>query len=134
MRQIQCVLIDPFACDIKHVTLEATDLAAHYAALSHESMPVDCICVANAGLLRGHDAIFVDDEGLLKKPTRFFLHAGYRSPLAGKGLVIGADHAGRSISAQTDLYEVERCTVFLELRGHRTLYLTKTPWTAPEAK
>jgi len=44
------------------------------------------------------DTMFVDDEGLLKLPKYFFQWRGYDQPLAGKGLILGTNDEGESIS------------------------------------
>lgn len=49
------------------------------------------------------DVVYVDDEGLMKGPTSFFIIEGYPQPLAGKGLVIGTDEEGDSQAPSTDL-------------------------------
>lgn len=132
---IKAILIDPFACEVKHVDLtgndNSDDLASYYAALSHEIHPVGCFDVARARLLKGNDAIFIDDNGLLQPRERFFIHVGYHAPLAGKGLIVGATDSGKAISAQTDIKHVRRCVVFLERIGD-SLHATTTPWTKGE--
>lgn len=54
------------------------------------------------------DAAFIDDEGLLKQPEFFFSIQGYGDlpfghPLAGKGLVLGVDAEGESVSPSVDV-------------------------------
>jgi hypothetical protein len=47
------------------------------------------------------DGIFVDDEGLINGKEQAFFRIdvdGYHHPLAGKGLVLGVDSEGESIS------------------------------------
>ena len=50
-----------------------------------------------------NDGCFVDDEGLFKDSQEFFMIGNYPSPLAGRGLVIGCDEWGESISAQSSI-------------------------------
>lgn len=53
------------------------------------------------------DGVFVDDEGLIKEgPTAFFHIKGYPNPLAGRGLYLGCDHGGDSVSPYATLEEV----------------------------
>lgn len=52
--------------------------------------------------LRNGDSIFIDDEGLMKS-NEFFMHRGYYNPLAGKGLVLGTDEEGDSVSPSCTL-------------------------------
>lgn len=49
------------------------------------------------------DAVFIDDEGLLKQPHNFFMIEGYSQPLAGNGLVLGCDEDGESIEPSVNL-------------------------------
>jgi hypothetical protein len=60
------------------------------------------------------DAVFVDDEGLLKQPEYFFLITGYPSPLAGRGFVLGCDlSTGESCSPSVSLRWLEENVSFL---------------------
>ena len=135
-KTLTAILIDPFACEVKEIQLpdahDASILKAYYAALSHETHPVTYFDAARAGLLRGRDVIFVDDEGLLQPRQRYFLHVGYHMPLAGKGLIVGATRSGDAKSAETKLSEVQRCTVFLKVEG-KHFVATTTPWTQKAA-
>ena len=45
----------------------------------------------------------MDDEGLFKDSQEFFMIGNYPSPLAGRGLVIGCDAEGESISVQSSI-------------------------------
>lgn len=129
MRSIKAILIDPFACKIEHVELTGNMLKAYYAHLSHETMPVDLVTVAYPGVLKGNDALFVDDEGLLKQCSRFFTFASAHQPFAGKGLVVGADHNGDTTDAETSIDIVRLVVSFAERHGDRLL-ATRTPWEA----
>ena len=82
--KIRVIQIDPFACEVKHVEIESSALKSYYAALSHETMPVNMMQVipVTEGLHDG-DALFVDEEGLSKQPERFFVFRGFAEPLAG---------------------------------------------------
>ena len=66
---MRAVLIDPFAYTVTEIAIERdpaahSTLAAIYAALSHETMPVQCI---EAVLLGRGEALFVDEEGAIKE-------------------------------------------------------------------
>lgn len=129
---LRAILIDPFACTVTEIDLpRGDDLAAYYSALSHETMKVSIFEAVRASMLRGHDVIFVDEEGTFKPCDRFFSHAGFHSPLIGKGLIVGANAAGDAKSADTPLASVKRCVVFLERIGNQ-LNLTDTPWMPPQ--
>lgn len=62
------------------------------------------------------DAIYVDDEGLLKNPRHFFLHKDYPNPLAGYGLVLGVDYeTGDSTSPKMSFEELKSQIIFKTL-------------------
>ena len=131
-KPLTCILIDPFACEVRSIDLPpGDDLAPYYAALSHESMPVNIFEAARARMLRGLDVIFVDEEGGFKNADRYFVHVGFHAPLAGKGLIVGADASGAAKSADTPLDAVKRCVMFLKRDGG-SLHQTNLPWVKPE--
>lgn len=127
---IKGILIDPFACEVKAVEIEGDVLQAYYRLLSHETMPVDCVTAAYPGVLSGRDALFVDDEGLMKEPERFFQIATGHQPFAGKGLIVGADSGGYEADAVTSVDIVRVSTLFLAHAGVGLLP-TDVPWSAP---
>jgi hypothetical protein len=92
-------LIDPAECAIKQVTYNGD-----YKQISEHlgCDYFDCVRLAN------DDSIFVDDEGLLKDGQHYFAHADYPSPLAGRGLVLGTNAEGESISPQVSLEELSK--------------------------
>lgn len=59
---------------------------------------IGCDRITTAYFNDASDVVYVDDEGLLKGPTDFFLIEGYPQPLAGKGVVVGTDAEGNDIS------------------------------------
>lgn len=63
------------------------------------------------------DAIFVDDEGLLKPLDWFFAVKGGHQPFAGCGLVLGNDEEGESVSARIALHELKRRILHLRITG-----------------
>lgn len=67
--------------------------------------------------LENHDCIFVDDEGLLKPLDWFFAVKGLHQPLAGCGLVLGADREGETVSAKITLDELKRRVMHLRIVG-----------------
>lgn len=82
---------------------------------------------------RGRHAIFLDDNGLLNDPQRFFLIRGYPDPLAGKGLVMGSDAEGNTQAAKTPLKWLQDNIRFAEVvPGTMTLIPATGPWVAPE--
>lgn len=68
---------------------------------------IDADCFDVARFAANGDGCFVDDNGLLvsRPPDDFFTLPDYPQPLAGKGLVLGVDDAGESISPKTDWLE-----------------------------
>lgn len=63
------------------------------------------------------DVVFVDDEGLLKKPSFFFGIEGYPQPLAGIGLVAGTSEDGETIEPTVSLGWVRANVTFLVYMG-----------------
>lgn len=58
--------------------------------------------------------VYVDDEGLLKGPTKFFHIDGTPQPLAGRGLVFGpVDEDGNSTEATISIDELEKKVRFM---------------------
>ena len=127
-RIVKGILIDPFACTVTEVEHDASGIDGIYKLLSHESMPVTCFATAPSRALDGNDAIFVDDEGLLKPCDRFFVIRG-EQPMAGKGLILGADREGDTISAVTSIVALRRVAFFLERAGS-SLTMVFKPWAS----
>jgi hypothetical protein len=65
--------------------------------------------------LENGDCLFVDDEGLLKPLDWFFAVKGLHQPLAGCGLVLGADRDGETVSARTTLDDLKRRVLHLRI-------------------
>jgi hypothetical protein len=93
---IRAILINP-----KRKTVEAVELPNGSNATIYDQLgctDFNMVRVTEA------DVVFVDGEGLLKKkPGPFFLIGLYDQPLAGKGLVLGIDPAGETVSTHLDL-------------------------------
>lgn len=105
---MKAILIDPFNETVTEVEHNG-DYKHIYALLSHPDHPVDCFTVVR---IEYDDAIFVDDEGLLKDPKHFFVLEGYDQPLAGKGLVLGTNVVGESVSPVSTLEDVRKRVSF----------------------
>lgn len=122
---MRAILIDPFECSIVEIDFFYQSFRDIYPILSHETMPVDTFtCVQ----LDQGDAVFVDDEGLLKNPIRFFKMKCYDQPLAGKGLIMGSDEDGETTDAKTSLLWVHDQVKFMEFVPTYGMYQTITPW------
>ena len=132
MRLLKAILIDPFACEVREVQIDGDDYKSYYPLLSHEIMPVDHFTIAHAGILKGRDALFVDDEGLMKNAERWFLMPTSHQPFAGKGLIVGADKRGNAADADTSIDTIRVITVFAKpfggsLRTTRQLWQPQKP-------
>ena len=114
MRTVKAILIDPFACKVSEVEYDGDDYELMYPLLSHQLHPVHCFTTAQVDVLKDLDALFVDDEGLLGQPVRWFQMAGGYQPFAGKGLIIGANEDGDSASCVTSIDLVRMSVIFLE--------------------
>ena len=103
---MKAILIDPFTRTVTEV-----EYSGNYQQIYDL---IDCETFDCARINRHGDGIFVDDEGLIRdKEQAFFLHADYPQPLAGKGLVLGCDDEGESVSPHTTLDEVTRKVRFV---------------------
>lgn len=102
------ILIDPFTETISEIE-HSQDYKEIYRVLSHEAVKVDCFSVVS---LSDTESLFVDDEGLLKDPKYFFMYDGYPQPLAGKGLILGLDQEGDSISTQFTVEDIKKKVSF----------------------
>lgn len=94
---LRAVLIDPYKEELTDVTYDAADYKNIYPLIR-----CDIFTVVK---LADEDDVFVDDEGLLKitNQTKFFQLKDYPQPLAGYGLIVGADEdTGESVSAHHD--------------------------------
>jgi hypothetical protein len=127
------ILIDPFECTVtdvevggSHADDSAELLQSIYTLLSHATVKVGNFDVCGPAHLTGRDVLYVDDDGLQHAPPRWFVHRGYHQPLAGKGLILGADSAGNTRPAKTPLEQVRADVRFLAVDG-RNLIETTTP-------
>ena len=60
----------------------------------------------------GHEALFLDDEGLLKPNHLFKLHR-YPTPLAGCGLILSSDDEGETIATNFTADQIRPLITFL---------------------
>jgi hypothetical protein len=91
------VLIDPTNRSIMYVEYDGNYQSIYKL--------IDAQCFDVVRIDKG-DTIFVDDEGLINgKGMRagFFVYGNYPQPLAGKGLVLGVDDEGDSVSCANSL-------------------------------
>ena len=73
------------------------------------------------------ETIFVDDEGLHKNPRYFFVYENSQ-PLAGKGLILGTNSNGDSVSTTLTIEDIKDKITFKEmsLKGFETFEGTTT--------
>lgn len=105
---MKAILIDPFDETVTEVEHNG-DYRQIYTLLSHPEHPVSCFTVVQ---IENNDAIFVDDEGLLKDPKYFFSYEGYPQPLAGKGLILGTNDEGDSVDVVTTVDDIKKRVSF----------------------
>lgn len=93
---MRAYLIDPFAKQVTEV-----EYTGHYKNIN-EHIKADIFCVV--GLDDG-DSVFIDDEGLLcdQEEQEYFWVGDYPQMLAGRGLVLGTDDEGESVSPKCSL-------------------------------
>lgn len=108
---IKAILIDPFEMIVSEV-FYGGDLENIYELI--EAKP---FTVASFGA--DGDGIFVDDEGLFRQGQRFFKFDGYPQPLAGKGLILGSDESGESISPAITLEAVQTSVRWVQPLTHQ---------------
>ncbi len=90
---MQALLVDPAERTVTPVQLKdgGGNLDEIYRLLG-------CSNISAAHINDRGDLVYVDDEGLLKGPTDFFLLDPYPQPLAGKGLIVGTDAEGNDVA------------------------------------
>ena len=107
---VKGLLIDPKEKTITEVQHDTADYKEIYKLIDCEPSPFTIVHIGD-----GRDVIFVDDEGLFKDPRYFFTIAGYPQPIAGKGLVLGGNEEGETISAEITLEDLKKVIGFTEL-------------------
>lgn len=101
---MRAYLIDP-----EHFTIEEVDYNGDFHEI-YRMIGADCFDAATFN--RNGDCVFVDDEGLLK-PNYFFLIDGYPQLLAGKGLVLGVNREGESVSPTVTMEDLMQIVSFV---------------------
>lgn len=81
---------------------------------------IGCQYVEAVGLDNG-DAIYVDEEGLLRNPVTFFSYEGvnneYQPYFAGNGLIVGTIQNGDEAPVMTDLTQAQHAVRFARTHG-----------------
>ena len=110
---MKAILIDPVREQVTEVEYNG-DYRHIYELLTDDENELDC-CTFDVIRIDDREAIFVDDEGLLKMPRYFFKYEGYGQPLAGRGLVLGNDDEGETIATKLTADAVRARVAFTQL-------------------
>jgi hypothetical protein len=124
------ILIDPqtFALTEVHLEPGKDRLQQIYHLLRCDLF--DCVGLGNG------DTLYVDDNGLATGSPYHFIVSDYPQPLVGRGLVLGADDEGESVSAKASLDDLRKRITFMtflapglvalrkgtDTKGHRLHY------------
>lgn len=105
---MRAYLIDPFTR-----TVEEVPYSGHYSDIYRLTQ---CDTFTVVGLPR-NDALYIDDEGLLGDITQqaFFRFAGYPTPLAGRGLILGTDVEGDTTNPEMTLEDAQKAVTWTDL-------------------
>lgn len=97
---MRAILIDPYTQTVREVEHNG-DYKQIYELIGAQTFDLVRVDRTNA--------IYIDDEGLLTATddTRYFGLKGYGQPIAGKGLMLGADQMGETIGATLTKAQVE---------------------------
>jgi len=87
---MKAIVIDPFN---QTITEHETPGQLHDI---YELGDYDCLCTVR--LNQEDDIVYLDDNGLFQNNQAFWKFKDYPQPLAGKGVVLGTDYAGYSVS------------------------------------
>jgi hypothetical protein len=93
---MRAILIDPKARSITETDYNG-DYKHIYKLIECEPSPFTMV------QLSARESLFLDDEGLFKGHTDFFMWKGYSHPLCGKGLILGIDYEGESVATKLKL-------------------------------
>lgn len=118
-------LIDPKAKTITHVRHDTKDYRQIYDLIDCKPSPFTIVHLDDENM------IFIDDEGLLKNPRYFFNIAGYPQPLAGKGLVLGSNPEGETVSATIEYEDLKKLITYSE---HGMIDMVTTEGTLPDGR
>ena len=104
---MKAIFIDVENKEVRYVEL-ATGLPAIYEQLK-------CDCFTTACRRKNNDALYVDDEGLLKTPIGAFQFKEYHQVLSGNGLLIGTKYDGYSQDCLSTLDEIKELVSFVDI-------------------
>ena len=100
--------------DVRNKTVSIIDLKKGFRNTQKE---LECELFTCIGLPK-NDALYIDDEGLLKEePIGAFMIGSYPQPLSGHGLIIGTDEeTGESQDCQSTLEEIKKSVRFIPVQ------------------
>lgn len=76
---------------------------------------LECDIFTTVRALDNGDTLYVDDMSLIDgKPREFFMFEGYPSPIAGRGLLLGATPDGNDTDCETELIDAAMLVEWLE--------------------
>ena len=99
------ILIDPFTRTVTEREIGPNNLKDIYDSISAECFS----CVE----LDDRDALYVDDEGLFRENQEYFSIGNYPQPLAGRGLILGTDPEGASVTPKVSIGKVQAAVRWL---------------------
>ena len=99
---MKAILIDPNKQVIMDVVIDKKNGLQDY----YDHMECDTFAVPH--YLENEDALYVDDEGLLKQGQQYFKLDGWIYPVAGPALIVGTNvNTGDSVNAKTKVEDLE---------------------------
>ena len=78
----------------------------------YQKIANDCSIFTCPVEFENSDIIYVDDEGLLKEVHGGFMMNGWKYPLIGNAIILGADDEGESIDYASDVEEIKKQIIF----------------------
>lgn len=121
----KAILIDTSAFEVSEVEIGQDSTSDIYAALKCELF--DVVTLPNG------DGVYIDDEGLLNDPQRFFAIIGLTPILAGNGLIMGVDDEGASVDPKYDLNYIRDHIVWFVKGAEGAIHrVVPTPVNAPQ--
>jgi hypothetical protein len=107
MKKINIIFIDTVNMDVKRLDNFEPTLQNMYNLIG-------CELIESTAYL-GDRFLYVDEEGLLKSPTKFFMVDWYPHPLAGNAIMLMIDRDGNSKSCELYPDQIEHQIRFMEL-------------------
>ena len=107
---MKAILINSEKYEVTEVDLEEDEFGEVKIEDISKQLKCNYFDVARIG---NGDAIFVDDEGLLREGVQpAFEHKGYHSLLVGNGVVLGSGSMGESLPPKSTIEEIREAIQF----------------------